>query len=112
MTNVEEKLQIIEERMRKELSSPRDAKLMRTLMETLLDIRTAFKEFNKFFKIDINIEQLEQFQPRELRYSSEWCNSLIKICEVLVDLYAKINKEELAEKWQKKLTELQKTCKE
>ena len=106
LTNLEEKLQIIEDRMKEQLTSPKDAKLFRTLMETLLDIREALEEFNRFFKIDINLEELEAFKPREIEYSGEWTLSLIKICEVLIDLYTKIDKIELANKWKKKLEDL------
>lgn len=108
MSELEDKLRIIEERMKKQLSSKDDAKLIRTLMETLIDIREAFEEFNRFFKIDINLDELEAFKPREVEFSGEWTESLIKICEVLIDLYEKINKEQLAEKWRKKLEELKK----
>ena len=75
-------------------------------METLIDIREAFEEFNRFFKIEINLEELETFKPREVEYSGEWADSLIKICEVLIGLYEKIDKKDLAEKWQKRLAEL------
>ena len=108
MSELEKKLQLIEDRMKERLSSEKDATLLRTLMETLIDIREAFEEFNKLFKIDINLEELEAFQPKELEYSGEWTNSLIKICEVLVDLYDKIDKKELAEKWKNKLADLKK----
>ncbi len=106
MSELDKKLQIIEERMKDQLSSPKDAKLIRTLMETLIDIREAFEEFNRFFKIDINLEELENFKPREVEYSGEWTDSLIKICEVLIDLYEKIDKDDLAKKWKKRLEEL------
>lgn len=106
MSELDKKLQIIEERMKDQLSSPKDAKLIRTLMETLIDIREAFDEFNRFFKIDINLEELENFKPREVEYSGEWTDSLIKICEVLIDLYEKIDKDDLAKKWKKRLEEL------
>lgn len=106
MSELEKKLQVIEERMKDQLSSSKDAKLVRTLMETLIDIREAFEEFNRFFKIDINLEELEKFKPREVAHSGEWADSLIKICEVLIDLYKKIDKEDLAKKWQKRLKEL------
>ena len=106
MSDLEKKLQVIEDRMKDQLSSPKDAKLIRTLMETLIDIREAFEEFNQFFKIDINLDELEAFQPREVEYSGEWSNSLIKICEVLIDLYEKIDKTDLAEKWRSRLSEL------
>jgi hypothetical protein len=106
LSNLDEKLQLIEDRMKKQLSSSKDAKLIRTLMETLIDIREAFEEFNQFFKIDINLDQLEALQPRKLEYSQEWTTSLEKICEVLIALYEKIDKKELAEKWQRKLKEL------
>ena len=106
MSELDKKLQIIEDRMKERLSSSQDAKLFRTLMETLIDIREAFEEFNQFFKIDINIDEIEAFQPKEIEYSGEWANSLIKICEVLIDLYEKIDKENLAEKWRKKLNDL------
>jgi len=108
LSELEKKLQIIEDRMKERLTSPTDAKLIRTLMETLIDIREAFEEFNKFFKIEINIEELEAFKPREIEYSTEWSQSLVKICEVLIGLYEKIDKKELAEKWQKKLEDLRK----
>ena len=106
MSNLEKKLQVIEDRMKDQLSSPKDAKLIRTLMETLIDIREAFEEFNRFFKIDINLDELEAFQPREVEYSGEWSNSLVKICEVLIALYEKIDKAELSEKWRSRLTDL------
>jgi len=106
LSDLEKKLQLIEDRMKERLSSDKDAKLLRTLMETLIDIREAFEEFNRFFKIDINLEELEAFQPKEIEYSGEWTVSLVKICEVLIDLYKKIDKKELAEKWQKKLVEM------
>ncbi|NHJ83993.1 MAG: hypothetical protein FK734_00940 [Asgard group archaeon] len=107
MSELEKKLQLIEERMKEKLVDSKDALLLRTLMETLLDIREAFEEFNRFFKIDINLDELEAFQqPKEIEYSGEWTHSLIKICEVLVDLYEKIDKKVLAEKWRKKLTQL------
>jgi len=106
LSDLEKKLQLIEDRMKERLSSDKDAKLLRTLMETLIDIREAFEEFNRFFKIDINIEELEDFQPKEIEYSGEWTDSLVKICEVLIDLYKRIDKKDLAEKWQKKLVEL------
>lgn len=106
MSDLEKKLQLIEDRMKERLSSDKDAKLLRTLMETLIDIREAFEEFNRFFKIDINLEELEAFQPKEIEYSGEWTTSLVKICEVLIDLYTKIDKKDLAEKWQKKLVEM------
>ncbi len=106
MSELEKKLEVIEERMKEQLSSSKDAKLIRTLMETLIDIREAFEEFNRFFKIEINLEELETFKPREVEYSGEWTDSLIKICEVLIGLYEKIDKKDLAEKWQKRLTEL------
>jgi len=106
MSELDKKLQIIEERMKDQLSSPKDAKLIRTLMETLIDIREAFDEFNRFFKIDINLEELENFKPREVEYSGEWTDSLIKICEVLIGLYEKIDKDDLAKKWKKRLEEL------
>ncbi|MFW9925044.1 MAG: hypothetical protein ACFFDW_17350, partial [Candidatus Thorarchaeota archaeon] len=61
MSELDEKLRIIEERMKKQLTSKDDAKLIRTLMETLIDIREAFEEFNRFFKIDINLDELEAF---------------------------------------------------
>ena len=93
--------------MKKQLTSSKDAKLVRTLMETLIDIREAFEEFNQFFKIDIDIDQLEALQPRKLEYSQEWTTSLTKICEVLIALYEKIDKKDLAEKWQKKLDDLE-----
>ena len=108
MSELEDKLQLIEDRMKKQLSSSQDAKLIRTLMETLIDIKEAFEEFNKIFKIDINLEELEAFKPREIEYSGEWQDSLVKICEVLISLYEKIDKEQLAEKWKKKLIELKK----
>jgi hypothetical protein len=108
LSDLEKKLQIIENRMKERLTSSHDAQLVRTLMETLIDIREAFEEFNQFFKIDIDLDQLEQFQPREIEYSDEWVNSLVKICEVLISLYEKINKKELAEKWEKKLKDLKK----
>ncbi|NHJ03691.1 MAG: hypothetical protein EAX90_02630 [Candidatus Heimdallarchaeota archaeon] len=107
MSELDKKLQIIEDRMKERLSSTKDAKLFRTLMETLIDIREAFEEFNQFFKIDINIDKLEAFQPKEIEYSGEWASSLIKICEVLINLYEKIGKDQLAEKWRKKLDDLQ-----
>ena len=107
MSELEKKLQLIEDRMKERLSSDKDAKLLRTLMETLIDIREAFEEFNRFFKIDINIDELEAFQPKEIEYSGEWTDSLVKICEVLIDLYDRIDKKDLAEKWQKKLIELE-----
>ena len=97
--------------MKKQLTSPKDAKIFSILLETLLDIREAFEEFNKFFQIDINLNELDTFQPREIDYSGEWCNSLIKICGVLVDLYQKIDKPSLAEKWKMKQIELQE-CRE
>jgi len=106
LSDLEKKLQLIEDRMKERLSSDKDAKLLRTLMETLIDIREAFEEFNRFFKIDINIEELEDFQPKEIEYSGEWTDSLVKICEVLIDLYKRIDKKDLSEKWQKKLVEL------
>ncbi len=106
MSELDKKLQIIEDRMKEQLSSSKDAKLIRTLMETLIDIREAFEEFNRFFKIDINLEELENFKPREVQHSGEWADSLIKICEVLIDLYDKIDKVDLAKKWQKRLEEL------
>ena len=106
MSELEKKLQLIEDRMKERLSSEKDATLLRTLMETLIDIREAFEEFNKLFKIDINLEELEAFQPKELEYSGEWANSLIKICEVLIDLYDKIDKKDLAAKWKSKLADL------
>ncbi|MHA1463314.1 MAG: hypothetical protein ACTSPM_02525 [Candidatus Heimdallarchaeota archaeon] len=106
MSELEKKLEVIEERMKEQLSSSKDAKLIRTLMETLIDIREAFEEFNRFFKIEINLEELETFKPREVEYSGEWTDSLIKICEVLIGLYEKIDKKDLAEKWQKRLAEL------
>ncbi|MHA1156968.1 MAG: hypothetical protein ACTSQK_12745 [Candidatus Heimdallarchaeota archaeon] len=106
MSELEKKLEVIEERMKEQLSSSKDAKLIRTLMETLIDIREAFEEFNRFFKIEINLEELETFKPREVEYSGEWADSLIKICEVLIGLYEKIDKKDLAEKWQKRLAEL------
>ena len=108
VTELEKKLQVIEDRMKDQLSSEKDAKLIRTLMETLIDIREAFEEFNKFFKIDINLDELEAFQPREVEYSGEWSESLIKICEVLIGLYEKIDKQDLADKWKKRLIELKK----
>ena len=92
--------------MKERLTSQQDVKLVRTLMETLIDIREAFEEINQLFKIDINLEELEAFQPKKLEFSEEWAASLIKICEVLIALYDKIDKKELAEKWQKKLEEL------
>lgn len=107
MSDLNEKLQLIEDRMKKQLTSSKDAKLVRTLMETLIDIREAFEEFNQFFKIDIDIDQLEALQPRKLEYSQEWTTSLTKICEVLIALYEKIDKKDLAEKWQKKLDDLE-----
>lgn len=107
MSELEKKLQIIEERMKDQLSSSKDAKLIRTLMETLIDIREAFEEFNRFFKIDINLEELESFKPRKVEHSGEWTDSLIIICKVLIDLYKKIDKEDLAKKWQKRLVELE-----
>lgn len=108
MSELDKKLQIIEDRMKEKLTSPKDAMLLRTLMETLIDIRGAFEEFNKLFKIDINLDELETFQRREIEYSEEWSNSLEKICEVLISLYEKIDKEELAQKWRDKLKELKK----
>ncbi len=108
LSELEKKLQIIEERMKERLSTPADATLLRTLMETLIDIREAFEDFNRLFKIDINLEELETFQPRELEYSQEWKISLIKICEILIALYEKIDKKELAEKWKNKLADLEK----
>jgi len=108
LSDLEKKLQIIEERMKERLSTPADATLLRTLMETLIDIREAFEDFNRLFKIDINLEELETFQPRELEYSQEWKISLIKICEILIALYEKIDKKELAEKWKNKLADLEK----
>jgi len=107
MSDLNEKLQLIEDRMKKQLTSSKDAKLVRTLMETLIDIREAFEEFNQFFKIDIDLDQLEALQPRKLEYSQEWTTSLAKICEVLIALYEKIDKKDLAEKWKKKLEELE-----
>ncbi len=106
MSELEKKLQIIEDRMKERLSSPTDAKLLRTLMETLIDIREALEEFNQFFKIDIDLDKLEAFQPREINYSEEWSQSLVKICEILISLYEKIDKKELAIKWKKKLEDL------
>jgi len=108
LSELEKKLQIIEERMKERLSTPADATLLRTLMETLIDIREAFEDFNRLFKIDINLKELETFQPRELEYSQEWKISLIKICEILIALYEKIDKKELAEKWKNKLADLEK----
>ncbi|MHA1505213.1 MAG: hypothetical protein ACTSPT_08495 [Candidatus Heimdallarchaeota archaeon] len=107
MSELEKKLQLMEERMKEKLSSPKDAKLMSTLLETLIDIREAFEEFNQFFKIDINLDEIEKFQPKEIEYSGEWLTSLTKICEVLIDLYEKINKQDLAEKWRKKLIDME-----
>ena len=108
MNELDAKLQLIEKRMKQHLSSPKDAKLLRTLIETLVDIREAFEEFNQFFKIDIDLDKLETFQPREIQFSNEWTTSLIKICEVLITLYDKIDKKELAKKWKKKLDDLKK----
>jgi len=107
LSELEKKLQIMEERMKEKLTSPKDAKLMSTLLETLIDIREAFEEFNRFFKIEINLDEFESFQPKEIEYSGEWLSSLTKICEVLIDLYEKINKNELADKWRKKLKDLE-----
>jgi len=108
LSELEKKLQIMEDRMKERLASPTDAKLLRTLMETLIDIREALEEFNQFFKIDIDLDKLEAFKPREISYSEEWSQSLIKICEVLITLYDKIDKKELAKKWRKKLEDLKK----
>ena len=58
MSDLEKKLQIIEDRMKERLTSPTDAKLLRTLMETLIDIRGAFEEFNKLFKMYCNYIQI------------------------------------------------------
>jgi len=76
--------------MKEKLSSPKDAKLMSTLLE-----------------IDINLDEIEKFQPKEIEYSGEWLTSLTKICEVLIDLYEKINKQDLADKWRKKLIDME-----
>jgi len=108
LSELEKKLQLIEERMRERLSSPADATLLRILMETLIDIREALEDFNRLFKIDINIDELETLQPRKIEYSEEWKASLVKICQVLISLYEKIDKKELAEKWKTKLADLEK----
>ena len=102
----QEKLRILEERMKKQLTSEKDVTIFSLLLETLMDIRVAFEEFNSLFEIDINLDELESFQMREIDYSGEWCNSLIKICEVLITLYEKIGKPDLASKWKEKLTKL------
>lgn len=104
---VEIELKILEERMKKQLDSPKDAKIFSALLETLMDIRQAFDEFNKFFEIDINLHELKTFQAKKIDYSGEWCDSLIKICKVLIDLYTKIEKPKLAEKWTQKIQELE-----
>lgn len=101
--SLEKKLQTLESRMRDKLSSDKDAALIRLLLETLIDIREAFEEFNRFFKIDIDLDKLDLLQPKEIEYSDEWATSLERICEVLISLYSKIDKQELAEKWQRKL---------
>ena len=98
MSDLEKKLQLIEDRMKERLSSDKDAKLLRTLMETLIDIREAFEEFNRFFKIDINLEELEAFQVGAFDFLRKPTDANQLTCRINAAVRGKLGKNHICER--------------